>query len=646
MAPNSIFGRDDDHTEAEPASEGVRVLGADEVAKAAEKAEAAKRLGPGDKKYGDRPEPPPADVKPALRFPLSGSSDPTDFDRPRTAPMTPRTAEDPTGTAPARSDRDEDHRFDASMPSGEDLPFDAPMQPDEDLPFDASMPSDGDLRFDAPMQPDEDRPFDASMQPDDDLPFDAPMPPDAGDVEPAGGAPMLSVGPPTGETSLPHWTEPATGEVPRVVIGDTGGEVDDDGKWAAFAASSPRWRDQSTDWDTEAEGGFEFVHDDDSRIGALDETERPKDEDYLTFEDLEVPDAASPVAARRGSPDDPIRIQTEGRRPAAAVGEQIEPDAPVGRDDRGRPPADADVAVGEAPVTAGSGRDRQQAIQVGAGVAGGALVIFLLGAYVAQWIPLLLVTAAVVGSLAEFFNATGRAGFRPLREIGLVAAAALPLAAYATGSPAVPMGESGMMLVLFLTLVASMAWYLFGAGKGRPVANMAITLFGVFYVGALGAFGALILRAGPWANVAPSADPAIQGVAYFIVIALGTTMYDAVGYLAGSRIGKTPLSEASPNKTLEGLGAGMAASFVTVVIFGGLFGIGLQNIGQALVLGVIIALVAPVGDLFESMVKRDLGVKDMGSVLPSHGGLLDRLDAYLFTLPAAYYTLRMLGLIG
>jgi phosphatidate cytidylyltransferase len=144
----------------------------------------------------------------------------------------------------------------------------------------------------------------------------------------------------------------------------------------------------------------------------------------------------------------------------------------------------------------------------------------------------------------------------------------------------------------------------------------------------------------------PAAEPAIQGVAYFIVVALGTTMYDAVGYLAGSRIGKTPLSAASPNKTLEGLGAGMAASVVTVVIFGGFLGIGLQNLGQALVLGLIIALVAPVGDLFESMVKRDLGVKDMGSVLPSHGGLLDRLDAYLFTLPAAYYALRMFGLIA
>jgi len=569
MAPNSIFGRDDDPTEPDTASEGVRLLGADEVAKAAEKAEAAKRLGPDEKKYGDRPEPPPADVKPAMRFPLADSSDPNEFERPRMAPVTPRTAEDPTGSS----------------------------------------------------------------------------------------APVLSVGPPTGETQLPHWTEPATGEVPRVVIGDADADADDEGKWAAFAGSSPRWRDQNTDWDREADSGFEFVHDDESRLGALDETERPMDEDYLTFEDLEVPDAASPTAPRRGSPDDPIRIQTEGRRPTVAIGEPIgAPPPPPPPRDRGRPgqpfdafadaDADADADAGDTGTDSGPTRDREQAIKVGAGVAFGALAIFLLGAYVAQWIPLLLVAAAIVGSLAEFFNATARAGFRPLREIGLIAAAALPFAAYATGSSAVPMGESGMMLVLFLTLVASMAWYLFGAGKGRPVANMAITLFGVFYVGALGAFGALILRAGPWAGSVPSADPVVQGVAYFIVIALGTTMYDAVGYLAGSRIGRTPLSAASPNKTLEGLGAGMAATVVTVFFFGGILGIGLQDPLQALVLGVIIALVAPIGDLFESMIKRDLGVKDMGSVLPSHGGLLDRLDAYLFTLPAAYYTLRMLGLIA
>jgi len=113
----------------------------------------------------------------------------------------------------------------------------------------------------------------------------------------------------------------------------------------------------------------------------------------------------------------------------------------------------------------------------------------------------------------------------------------------------------------------------------------------------------------------------------------------------GSRIGKTPLSEASPNKTREGLVAGMVVSILTVLLFGGVLHIGVDSFGAALVLGIVLAVIAPIGDLVESMIKRDLGVKDMGTLIPAHGGLLDRLDAYLFTLPAAYYTLRVLGLL-
>jgi phosphatidate cytidylyltransferase len=75
------------------------------------------------------------------------------------------------------------------------------------------------------------------------------------------------------------------------------------------------------------------------------------------------------------------------------------------------------------------------------------------------------------------------------------------------------------------------------------------------------------------------------------------------------------------------------------------FGIGVRSMNEALILAAVIAVVAPIGDLFESMLKRDLGVKDMSSLIPSHGGLLDRVDALLFTLPACYYTLRIMGLI-
>jgi phosphatidate cytidylyltransferase len=100
----------------------------------------------------------------------------------------------------------------------------------------------------------------------------------------------------------------------------------------------------------------------------------------------------------------------------------------------------------------------------------------------------------------------------------------------------------------------------------------------------------------------------------------------------------------SPNKTWEGLFGGMAAS----VILGGIVGSMLTpwdgKLSHGLALGVIVAIMAPIGDLCESMIKRDLGVKDLGTLLPGHGGVLDRFDAMLFCLPAVYFLVIHLGI--
>jgi phosphatidate cytidylyltransferase len=253
-----------------------------------------------------------------------------------------------------------------------------------------------------------------------------------------------------------------------------------------------------------------------------------------------------------------------------------------------------------------------------------------------------LIVAAIVGALIELYNAAMRAGYRPVNLVGVTAGVALPVAAYLAGSPTIPTGESGMVLVVFLSLAASMAWYLFGVGKGRPVPNIAVTVLGIVYVGVLGSYAALILRTGPWPGTAPGID---QGIPLVILVVVGTEVYNAGGYLFGSRLGRTPLSAASPSKTREGLVLGMASAVGVIVLMGGVLEIGVRTMTEALILAGVVAVVAPLGDLFESMLKRDLGVKDMGTLIPHHGGLLDRVDALLFTLPACYYAMRILGLV-
>jgi phosphatidate cytidylyltransferase len=104
-------------------------------------------------------------------------------------------------------------------------------------------------------------------------------------------------------------------------------------------------------------------------------------------------------------------------------------------------------------------------------------------------------------------------------------------------------------------------------------------------------------------------------------------------------MGSTPLSAASPNKTQEGLIGGVLSAIVATVVIVGFFGVSPigDSIAKTIVFAVLCAIAAPLGDLSESFIKRDLKVKDMGSVLPGHGGVLDRFDALLFVLPTAYF---------
>ena len=242
-------------------------------------------------------------------------------------------------------------------------------------------------------------------------------------------------------------------------------------------------------------------------------------------------------------------------------------------------------------------------------------------------VTLIFSTALLVFAGSEFFLTARRAGYQPATLLGMAAIAALNIGAYWRFESAIP-------LILALTVTFTLLWYLTGVDRNMPIANTSITLFGVAYIGLLGCFIGLMLN-----------DK--NGIGMLLAAVLITVGYDTGGLLVGRLIGRTPLSSVSPNKTMEGLLGGMAISFLTGVIVVGQitpFGQDPGDLGTAFVLGLVGALAAPLGDLSESMLKRDLGIKDMGSVLPGHGGFLDRFDALLFVLPATYFTARLLNL--
>jgi phosphatidate cytidylyltransferase len=129
----------------------------------------------------------------------------------------------------------------------------------------------------------------------------------------------------------------------------------------------------------------------------------------------------------------------------------------------------------------------------------------------------------------------------------------------------------------------------------------------------------------------------VVGKGILIDVMVGTFVGDTAAYLGGRMFGRHPLAPSiSPKKTIEGLGCGALATIVAVVV-AGLYQETWLPHSTALLLGVAVALLAPVGDLFESLIKRDVGIKDAGNLFGAHGGALDRLDAIIFTVVVGYY---------
>ena len=235
----------------------------------------------------------------------------------------------------------------------------------------------------------------------------------------------------------------------------------------------------------------------------------------------------------------------------------------------------------------------------------------------------LFVLIILVLSAGEFYAALVRAGHRPLGLFGLLGSVGALGGTWLWGLVAVPVAVVG-------TLVATLLFFGMAADRKAPMTNSALTVLGTVWVGGMGAF---ILEM-------------VQDDNYgWLIVATVVTVasMDIASYFVGRRAGKHRLApRISPNKTIEGLIGGV----LVALLVGVAFGLGEPfDLGSGLALGAIVAVAAPVGDLAVSVLKRSIGAKDMGTLLPGHGGLLDRIDAMLFTIPLAWIVFSWTGLL-
>lgn len=402
------------------------------------------------------------------------------------------------------------------------------------------------------------------------------------------------------DLTLPHWTEPGTGQID------------------AAEGSGPRWRDGASDYNEL----------DDIRL--LDPTPPPELVDPAeaagdVFFGVESAPVAPPAALASQAPQAPPLDQP----PAAPA-----PTPTGGRAQRARAANQAAAASNPAEPAAPKGADRNIGL---ATITGLGLAVLALGSLYIGEVPGLIVATIILAlATAEFYNAMRTVGYNPASLLGIATTVGLTVAVYWKSTAAYP-------AVLFIAVVCALLWYLLGIGSGRPVPNLGITLLGIGYIGVLGSFAGLLLSSDSIVQneVTGLIEFQSHGTGLLFAAILATVAYDIGAYVVGRSMGRTPLSAHSPNKTLEGVvGGAVVTIIVSVVVIGGFniapWGDAPGGFADTIILGVVAAVAATLGDLCESMLKRDLGVKDMGTMLPGHGGILDRFDGLLFVMPAVW----------
>jgi phosphatidate cytidylyltransferase len=356
---------------------------------------------------------------------------------------------------------------------------------------------------------------------------------------------------------------------------------------------------------------------------------------------VEIPEAEVAAPAEEAAPDEDA-VEAAAEHFAAGVRDTpdaVERDLLADLDGEEVPEAETVTIAPPAPPTEGpswqegaeaaieepvggppAGRNLTAAFASGGLLAAAVLALLLIGKGPFAWFA----GAVVLLGQAELYAVMRSRRLQPATLLGLVCGAFILAGAYLHGPAAAPFG---LVLAMGLTVL----WYVAAPVPFRrsTTVNVGATILGTVYVPFLASFALLLLGL-----------PGDIGRNAFLVVVGLTVLYDVAAYAVGTLWGNRPLAPTvSPNKSWEGVIGG-----TLVILIVGLAivpAIDPFESSTAVGLALVIALVAPIGDLVESALKRDLGVKDMGTILPGHGGVLDRIDAILFAAPAAYYFLLL-----
>ena len=260
----------------------------------------------------------------------------------------------------------------------------------------------------------------------------------------------------------------------------------------------------------------------------------------------------------------------------------------------------------------------------------------MLGLTLAGGVPyLLLVLVGAVIGMIEMTGMLRHAGHRPIVPLGVGLAAALVLSAPLTWPHAVP-------VLLALAAVAGLVWLFGRVDEPGAIADWALTLAPALYVGGLLRFAHLLRE-----------TPDGLGLDWVAITLVCTWASDIAAYFVGRAWGRRRLApKVSPGKSVEGAVAGLVAAALVApvvtpalsLVVGGLASLGLPvpippaapTVARLVGLGLVVGVCAPLGDLLESFVKRQCGAKDSGTIIPGHGGILDRIDSLMLAIVGAY----------